>query len=190
MKEIELSRGCIRVSVRQHHPDWDLDHLLDFAEIVSSDSVQKLIEVGRNNRMEQDKQNQAQKEHEQSLMDKQLQAQAQEKQADREWEEASKERDREVKLEAERINALGRASDKQSDVTGINAINKATQDAFDNDYKQADLSLKEKQVAIKEQESQAKLTREAEELKIRLQELALKREKLNTDRYVATINKN
>ncbi len=35
MKEIELSRGCIRVSVRQHHPDWDLDHLLDFAERIN-----------------------------------------------------------------------------------------------------------------------------------------------------------
>lgn len=164
--------------------------LLDFAEIVSSDSVQKLIEVGRNNRIEQEKQTQAQREHEQSLMDKQIEAQAQEKQADREWEEASKERDREVKLEAERINALGRASDKQSDVTGINAINKATQDAFNNNYKQADLSLKERQVDIKEQESQAKITKEAQELKMRLEEIADKREQRAHEKFIAVVNKN
>ena len=35
MKEIELSRGCIRVSVRQHHPHWDLDQLLGFAERIN-----------------------------------------------------------------------------------------------------------------------------------------------------------
>lgn len=32
MKEIALSRGSIRVLVRQHHPYWNLDQLLDFAE--------------------------------------------------------------------------------------------------------------------------------------------------------------
>lgn len=35
MKEIQLSRGNIRVHVHQHHPHWALDDLLDFAERIN-----------------------------------------------------------------------------------------------------------------------------------------------------------
>lgn len=35
MKEIQLSRGQIRVNVNKHHPNWPLDDLLEFAERIN-----------------------------------------------------------------------------------------------------------------------------------------------------------
>lgn len=35
MKEVELSRGFIRVFVKEHHPHWSLDQLLGFAERIN-----------------------------------------------------------------------------------------------------------------------------------------------------------
>lgn len=34
-KELELSRGTLAVTVKKNHPDWPLDHLLDFAERIN-----------------------------------------------------------------------------------------------------------------------------------------------------------
>ena len=34
-KEVELSRGTISVIVKNHHPNWDLDSLLGFAERIN-----------------------------------------------------------------------------------------------------------------------------------------------------------
>ena len=34
-KEVELSRGTLAVTVKKHHPDWQLPHLLDFAERIN-----------------------------------------------------------------------------------------------------------------------------------------------------------
>ena len=164
--------------------------LLDFAAITQAESVQKLIQVGRQNRLEAEKREQQKQEHEQALLDKQIQAQAAEKQADREWNEMSKERDRETQLERENISALGRASDKKSDTTGIDAINKATEMALNNDVKRGELQIKEKNLELKDQETQAKITAMAEDLKLRLEDQKIRRETNSTARFTSLVNKN
>lgn len=164
--------------------------LQDFSEIIASDSVQKLIQIGRRNRMEAEKATQAQREHEQTLLDKQLQAQAAEKQADREWEEASKQKDRDNKIYVAELQAEGRLGDTDADLAYSRIVNETAQQALGNSFKENELSLKERAVAVKETESAAKITQQAEELKLRLQEQALKKSQQQNDRFIAVINKN
>lgn len=113
--------------------------LLSLAEVVSSDTMNELIEVARvsrvyNERVESQKSEGIMAQQKQLF---ELEAQKEEKT----WKlnEISKDADRENRLEEVRINALGRAADKVSDDKGINEINK-----------QADLALKEKSLDIKE----------------------------------------
>jgi len=69
-------------------------------------------------------------------------------------------------------------------------INETYQKAIANGYKESELSIKEKALNIKETESQAKINQNAEKLKQDLQNIALKKEALSTQRFVAAINKN
>ena len=160
------------------------------AEIFASDTIASLVDVGRQMRLKAEKDNQVQMEHEQNLLDKQLAMQAEEKQKDREWTEASKKRDRETQLERERINALGRASDKQSDTEGFEQINKATQDALNNEYKQADLDNKVRTTDIKERQADVATQIELQKINLQLQDIKLKREKIQADKFIALANKN
>jgi hypothetical protein len=164
--------------------------LLDFAMIVSSTSVNELIEIGRNNRLEMEKAEQQKQQHEQELVDKQIQAQAEQQQADREWEEASKEKDRETKIYVAELTAEGRLGGVDANLEYAKIVNETSEKAINNTFKQNELGLKEKTTSIKEAESQAKIEMQAEELKLRLEELKLKRERMNADKFIATINKN
>lgn len=164
--------------------------VLDYASIVAGDSIQSLIHIGRTNRMEAEAQAQATREHEQTMLDKQLQAQAAEKQADREWEEASKQKDRENKIYVAELQAEGRLGDTDADLTYSKIVNETAQQALGNQYKENELELKERGVAVKEAESEAKINQQAADIKLRLQEQALKKEQMATDRFIAVSNKN
>lgn len=162
--------------------------ILDFAEITASTSVQNLIQIGRRNRLEAEKMEKAKREHEQALMDKQLQAQAQEKQADREWEENSKQKDRENKVLLEYIEATGRAADAKANEMSFGEIQKAAQAAFNNDIKSSELDVKQKSLGIKEKETQARIDAMAQEIKLKLEDQKIKRDSNATQRFVAAIN--
>jgi len=162
--------------------------LLDFASIVHSTSVSKLMEIGKNNRVEVQKAEQQKQQHEQALLDKQLQAQAQEKQADREWEEQSKERDRDNKIYIAQLTAQGRLGDKDADLEFAQIVEDTANQALNNQFKSEELAIKNRNTAIKEMESKAKIDFQAEELKARLEELKIRREKINADKFIAVVN--
>lgn len=164
--------------------------LLGYAEVANSDTMLELISVGKRLRKEQQEQEQAQRQHEKELLDKELQAQAQEKQKERDFIASEAEKDRETRLEEERISALGRASDKKSDQSGIDAINEATKDALNNNFKEREIGIKENIADNKIKLENKKLEKFDEELKLKLEELELKKKKIDNDRYIATINKN
>ena len=117
--------------------------MLDYANLFSADTMIELVSIGRKARKEIQEREDIQRQHEKELLDKNLQAQANEKEAERMFKAEEAEKDRETKLEAERINALGRASDKQSDQSGIEAINQATRDALNNNLKTREIEIKQ-----------------------------------------------
>lgn len=162
--------------------------LLDFAEISKSDTLTGLIEIGKRNRLEKEKDVAAQREHEQTLVDKQITAQAQEKQIDREWVEASKERDRETAIEKEQIDSYGRAALSKDPYANFDRIDKATQAAITNGQREKELGIKQQGVDLKEKQSAEERDIEMTKLRIQLEDLQLKKEKMKSDEKIALIN--
>lgn len=167
--------------------------IADIAEIFTADTILELVSIGKNQNKNKDKQTEAQRQHEQQLLDKQIQAQQLEKNTDREFKASETEKDRETKLEAERINALGRASDKESNSEGFEQINKATQDALTNSYKERELTMKEAESNSKLEVDKQKLDKFDADLKIKIKELELKKESIEASKlnsYRNSLDKN
>jgi len=164
--------------------------ILDFAEVLTSDTILEISEVGKRSREKQQQELQATRAHEKEMLDKQLQAQAQEKEIDRQREEASKERDRQTRIEGERIKALGRASDKNSDMEGIREINKQADLALKNDEAQMKQATKNTEISNKKIKDDRDYELKVAELRLKLQELQTRNKISEDNKYMARINKN
>lgn len=164
--------------------------MLDYAQLFSADSVSTLVSIGRKNRLEKDKELQAQRQHEQTLVDKQLQAQAEQKQLDREWQESSKEKDRESKTQQARITAAGRAIDRDATPQGIEALERISNMALNESE-----AVNNKELADRKLDNESRgldLEKEfnAEKLNLELRNFQQRERKMNNDRYIAERNKN
>lgn len=164
--------------------------ILNFAEVMKSDSFTSLVELGRQNRLEKEKQTQAQREHEQVMLDKQIQAQDVREETNREHEKEIEFIRGEFDILTENIQALGRASDKKSDSEGIAEINKATQDALNNNFKQQDIQNKVRQTDLKEEDAKAKVDLKLKEINLKLMELQEKKEQRKAQERISIRNKN
>jgi hypothetical protein len=164
--------------------------IIDFAEVLTSDTILEISEVGRRARQKQQQELQATRAHEKEMMDKQLQAQAQEKEAEWQREEASKERDRQTDIEQERIKALGRASDKESDMEGFREINRQADLALKNDEMQIKQANKTTEIGNKKIKDEKEYELKIAELRLKVQELQTKNKISEDNKYIARINKN
>lgn len=164
--------------------------ILDFAEIMVSDSMVEIVEVGQRSRRRQQEQIEADRQQEITLNQQSLEAAAAEKKADREFEASEAQKERENDLEKERIKALGRASDKDSDAMGMAEINKAADRAVQEENNNKVAEQKDRELDIKEKESQTQQKIAQENIRAKLLELKDKREQRKHERFVATVNKN
>jgi hypothetical protein len=163
---------------------------LEIAKLIASDEMSEAVEIARIAQEKRDKQVQEKHGRDQELLQQQG-IQAEEKEAASwEREEESKQRDRENDLNREKIKALGRAADKESDQDGFDQINKAT-----------DTALKQNQLNFKIEEStkefQRKEKKDRDDLDFRMNKLKLDARKLQekvldrkSKEYIAEINKN
>jgi hypothetical protein len=164
--------------------------IIDFAEVLTSDTILEISEVGRRARQKQQQELQQTRAHEKEMMDKQLQAQAQEKEAEWQRLEASKERDRQTDIEQERIKALGRASDKESDMEGFREINRQADLALKNDEMQMKQANKTTEIGNKKIKDEKEYELKIAELRLKVQELQTKNKISEDNKYIARINKN
>lgn len=164
--------------------------MLDYAQLFSADSVTSLVAIGRKNRLEKQREVESQRQHEQSLLDKQLQANAEQKQFDREWEENSKERDRQSKIQTARITAAGRAIDRDATAEGIASLEKISNMAINQEESQANTELANRKLDNESREIDIDREVNMQKLNMQLQEFQQKERKMNNDRYIASINKN
>lgn len=162
----------------------------EIIKLLGTEAYSDLKEIARVERVRKDRLNQEKQQHEQNLTSQQIEATRIENEEKYIREEKSKDKDRYVKIETERINALGRASDKNSDSEGIDTINQ-----------QADLALKYKKFEADESMAKQRLKREDEnamkeyDLKIKkfnLEAMKIKQQQANnrSKEFVATVNKN
>lgn len=164
--------------------------LLDYAQLFSSDSVASLIAVGRKSRAEKQQQEEAQKQHEQLLLDKQLQANAEQKQIDREWEEASKEKDRQSKLQQARITAAGRAIDRDATTEGIASLERISNIALNQEQANNNNAIENKKLDNETKNIELQKEVNMQKLNMQLLEFQQRDRKMLNDRYIAEKNKN
>jgi hypothetical protein len=164
--------------------------MLDYAELFSADTVLELVAIGRKNRIEKEKADQTQREHEQTLVDKQLQSNAEQKEKDRTATEESKEKDRAARIEEVKIEAFGRAIDKESDQLGLNYLERVSDMAYKNQELLNKNDLNNKEIELKTQESNIKARAMTEDLNLKMKELEFKNKKLAADKFIAITNKN
>ena len=133
-----------------------------------SDSLTQLVDIGKRNRLRQDKVAGEERAHEKEITQMGLQAEAQEKEKEAVRLEASKQKDRENKIEVEEIKALGRASDKESDQQGFDEIKAAADIALAGKAQADQTALKSRELDIKEQAAQTSDQGKQIELKIQI----------------------
>lgn len=164
--------------------------LADFAQIVKSKSITELLAVGKQNRLDQQKEIDAQRAHEQEIQDKQLAAVKEEKDSDRAWLASEKQKDRDSSIEREEINALGRASDKDANQESFDRIQAAAQTDLQNTLKFKETGFKEKQVELKGKEYEDKKSLKEREMDLKEQALQVQREKIQSAENISIRNKN
>lgn len=164
--------------------------ILDIASILSADSLSSLMAYGKQNRIEQDKKEQAQREHEQSLVDKQLAAAKEKEQSDRDQEVKLVQLKNEGALEKAYVDASGRAADKVSDQTGYDKINEAYQLASDNELKNLQIQDQTRRTDLEEKKHDTATDIELKKINLQLEKLKVEREKIAAQKFTSIINKN
>jgi len=163
---------------------------MELARLIGSDSYSDIVEIAKLERARRDEEQQAQYQQQQQLV--QQKAQLDDENANKAWErqEQSKDKDRSNRLEVERIQALGRAADKESDSASFDQINREA----DNALKERDLNLRYENDAqsfrLKEKQAEDQRMIKIKELELKAKELEERSRTRQSKEYVATINKN
>ena len=120
------------------------------------------------------------------------QIQAAEEAAERAYqrEEESKNKDRTTKIQIAELGALGRASDKQSDIRGIQEIKSATDQAIAGQKITADRQTASERHSLDTAKHADEKNLRMEEFKLRAKELQEKQAQRVSNEHIATINKN
>jgi hypothetical protein len=172
--------------------DNTMNHdVLSLAEIWSSDTMTGIIEIGRRNREEKNKEIQMQNEQQQTLLDKELQAEATEKQLDRDHQEKLKLIDTETDIEVAQLQAFGRLEGKvEADSAIYDRLDKTAQNAKSNEQKDKQLQLKEEEVGLKKQANSEASSTNLKKVNLELAKLREARENRKSKERIALYNKN
>jgi hypothetical protein len=163
---------------------------LSLAQLFTSDTMTELIESARVSRQAREQQQALAHQRQMEANEQQAALEEQKEQAKWEREEISKDKDRAVKLEEERINALGRAADKDATIESFNQINREADIAIKRQKSEDDTQIKLKELESKEEDMREKRRMQAEEFNLRVKELEEKKKERESREYIARINKN
>jgi len=166
---------------------------LELAKLIGSDSMSEIIEIAKREREYREDQMNDQQRRQQELLEQQARNKEAEQMREFELDEMSNQRDRENNIERERIKAIGRAADKQSDPQAFREIEKEADEAKMS-LKQQEMSnkmnIEATKIKQKEVDNQSKRDLKLEELKLRAKELEEKIKSRKSNEYIAQINKN
>jgi hypothetical protein len=163
--------------------------ILDYAETFGTGSIAELITIGRKSRNEKNKEIEAQRKHEQEMLDKQLQLQAQEKEAERAHKKDLQDSINETKLRATAMDVQGRLMDKNNSAAEMQQAEQHSDRMLD-EFKKEELGVKKSLAENNVQIQQEKLKRMDEELKLKTRNLDLKEKDIEAKRFIAVVNKN
>ena len=164
--------------------------LLDYSKMFFSDSTLALMDYAKQSRERTDKQRQQQMQHEQQVANSASQTAMQQKQMELQHEISENQKDREKDVRIAGLRTIGALADKNIDTDRVPEIAQLANNTLKQEQLLRDGQFKQ-QV---ENRKQIKDDREAQvafqKLNNELQEMNIKREKMNTDRYIAQVNRN
>ena len=160
------------------------------AQLFTSDTMVELIESSRMERMRRDQQTQQERDYQLQLLDKQQELEEQKEVSAWQRLEFSKEKDRQNKIEVERIDALGRAADNDADTAALDYINKEANIALQREKHNADVELSNKDLESKNEKNRLDHQYKMENLKTQVRKMEVDLKKSQDENYRSTINKN
>src|SRR5690625_4634252 len=164
--------------------------LVDYAKVITSDSMAVIINELSKSQEEARKEREAQRQHEMAIEQSRREGQEEITRIEQEAYAKDKELDRENKLEVARIHSLGRAANKETAISVIGEINKESDRAVRQNESQLDFAVRDREIDRKERYDKERLEIEREKLRQEAEKIALRREQMETDKHIATINKN
>jgi hypothetical protein len=163
---------------------------MELAKLIGSDSFSEVVEIARIERGHRQEQEQQKFQQDQQLEQQRAQNADALKQKELEFNEASKERDRETQIERERIQALGRAANLKEDPESMNVINQQANLALKDNELTHKMELEAGKLKQREQENTKAFELKLKELELKAKEIEAKAQDRQSREYVASINKN
>lgn len=162
----------------------------DYAQVFLSKSTQEVLQAGKNANRKRLQETEAQRAHEQELVDKQLQAQAQKEELERMFKasEAEKERIKDIKI-AE-LQALARTSTKDGNEPFMQSIRLESEEAIKQQQLDDQREFNNNSLTLKENVETKRLEMQKEEMELKKEELRQKDRRVNADILIAQTNKN
>ena len=163
---------------------------MELGRILSSDSYSELLQVAEEERQLREQRNQLEQQRQLELQQNQAMLMEQKSQKDWERNEVSKERDRQSRYEIERMQALGRAADKDANQQSFDIILKAEEQdrkTFDTESK---YEIEKRKLDLKEKEINEKKVGALDAIALKLKELQLREKDIEAKKEVAYVNRN
>ena len=159
LKQLALSNNTTNASI------------LDLNTIMQSDSTSEVIRTLKKSADEFQQQQEAQKQHEQEIVNSQIQAESERQDKEQAFQREENQKDREAKLIGDQIKALGFAKDTDLDKNAVPDVLEAAKFSQQIQEYQTDLELRNKEMDLK--------NREIANTK------SVQDKKLETDKYIA-----
>lgn len=164
--------------------------ILELGRIYLSDSIQELMESAKEERALRQEAEQQRFEREQSLL--QQKGEQDKAKEDAKWNQTKYKIDTEaaVDIKVAELNAIGRASDKQSDQSGFKEIQQAANEDYRNKVLQQQKDMFSEKQQLEKQKADAKTNIEKAKIELKIRELDIREKTNNDETYRSTINKN
>jgi len=160
-------------------------------EILTSPAITELKSVAQGMRKRTDEQTQQERQFQSEQQDKQIAAQAQDIQDKRQHEILLKAMEVDGRIEQTEIQAYATTSARGQNTEAVyDRIEKAAQNDINNNFRQNEIQIKGQEVDRKLTNDQENRNIELEKLRVKADELQLKREALQTQKFTSIINKN
>lgn len=155
--------------------------LLDYAKVLTSPSFTEVMQHLQEARLEQQKEIQAQRDHEQQLEDKRNQTQVEIHEDKMAREEESKDKDRENRIQVKLIESYGRAIGRDVDTYELDRMDKAADRSQRLREFTTQMGIKAEEIRRKRDMENRKMALEEEELELKREQLEVRREENRGD---------
>ena len=155
--------------------------LLDKAIIIETSNIRDIKDQLSQSLQKAQEQEQAKRQHEQEMLDKQLASQQQIEETNRIFEAEEKQKDRIKDMYVADVKSLGFSNESDTDNSGINDILEVERFNMEQNKSYADILNTEMQHKSKEKELKSKLDVEREKVNIKKQELQSKERMKNLE---------